>query len=437
MARRLTHEEFIAKIRKVGLRVVVLSIYRNCRSKVDARCEVCGYQWTVFARNLLKGHSCPECGKKKAREVVKHPRAAQKFAAEVPKLHNGTVELLSPYIGLEKPINVRCNVCGYEWETIPCRLRKSGCWRCGHKSKGLKQRKPPEEFAEQVERIHDGSIQLLGIYQAGKNRIDVECRSCGHKWFPVAQRLLRRGCPECCQSKGERRIAHFLKAKGVRFVREYTFLDLISPNRAKLRFDFAVFSSEDTLTHLIEFDGYQHTMPVEHFGGLKRLERQQRNDALKDEYCRRQGIPLTRIRNILPSDITPLMLMAQTLLKQVLVIRTKYPDGRGGHFTPTKGKLVCQGAHAAMAFILDELADLREKLVKGWFDQGQTKICLRVDSERDFWEIRKKAQQAGLRVHAIQDAGKTEFKKPTWTCLAIGPNKAEDIDKITGHLKLL
>jgi len=26
--------------------------------------------------------------------------------------------------------------------------------------------------------------------------------------------------------------------------------------------------------------------------------------------------------------------------------------------------------------------------------------------------------------------------KPTFTCLAIGPDKAEKIDKITGHLKL-
>jgi len=38
----------------------------------------------------------------------------------------------------------------------------------------------------------------------------------------------------------------------------------------------------------------------------------------------------------------------------------------------------------------------------------------------------------------IVDSGLTEFHGvKTKTCLAIGPNKKEDIDKITGSLKLL
>ena len=102
-----------------------------------------------------------------------------------------------------------------------------------------------------------------------------------------------------------------------------------------------------------------------------------------------------------------------------------------------RGKEISQASHAVMAFILDDPGSLRERDVKKWLEEGQTKVCVRVDEGREFWDIKKKAQQAGLRVHAIQDAGRTEFKKPTWTCLAIGPNKAVDIDKITGHLKLL
>ncbi len=37
----------------------------------------------------------------------------------------------------------------------------------------------------------------------------------------------------------------------------------------------------------------------------------------------------------------------------------------------------------------------------------------------------------------IEDAGLTVFKKPTITCLAIGPDKEEKIDEITGKLKIL
>jgi peptidyl-tRNA hydrolase, PTH2 family len=41
-------------------------------------------------------------------------------------------------------------------------------------------------------------------------------------------------------------------------------------------------------------------------------------------------------------------------------------------------------------------------------------------------------------VYLITDAGHTEFKGvPTKTCLAIGPNDVDEIDVVTGHLKLL
>jgi PTH2 family peptidyl-tRNA hydrolase len=52
-------------------------------------------------------------------------------------------------------------------------------------------------------------------------------------------------------------------------------------------------------------------------------------------------------------------------------------------------------------------------------------------------EIYNKAKEAGLEVHIITDSGRTEFKEPTKTCLAIGPDLSEKIDTITGHLKLL
>jgi PTH2 family peptidyl-tRNA hydrolase len=37
----------------------------------------------------------------------------------------------------------------------------------------------------------------------------------------------------------------------------------------------------------------------------------------------------------------------------------------------------------------------------------------------------------------VIDAGRTEVEPNTCTCLAIGPHKSSEIDKITGELKLL
>lgn len=116
-------------------------------------------------------------------------------------------------------------------------------------------------------------------------------------------------------------------------------------------------------------------------------------------------------------------------MKMVIVMRRDLKMNRG--------KEIAQGAHACLAFLVRKPSAIRDKDVEKWLEEGQTKVCVRVDEEREFWEIKKKAEQAGLRVNAIKDAGRTHFKEPTWTCMAIGPNKDSEIDKVTGHLKLL
>ena len=61
-----------------------------------------------------------------------------------------------------------------------------------------------------------------------------------------------------------------------------------------------------------------------------------------------------------------------------------------------------------------------------------------MDSEKELMEIHDKALETGLEVHLITDSGRTEFHRaPPNTCLAIGPDEADKIDEITGHLQLL
>ena len=73
-----------------------------------------------------------------------------------------------------------------------------------------------------------------------------------------------------------------------------------------------------------------------------------------------------------------------------------------------------------------------------WLTGAFAKVCCRVNSEEELMSIFDKANAAGLEVHLITDSGKTEFHgQPTRTCLAIGPDVAEKIDVLTGHLELL
>ena len=49
----------------------------------------------------------------------------------------------------------------------------------------------------------------------------------------------------------------------------------------------------------------------------------------------------------------------------------------------------------------------------------------------------QKAKDADLIAALITDAGKTVVAPGTKTCAAIGPDKVEKIDNVTGNLKLL
>jgi PTH2 family peptidyl-tRNA hydrolase len=134
-----------------------------------------------------------------------------------------------------------------------------------------------------------------------------------------------------------------------------------------------------------------------------------------------------------------------SISKQVIVIRTDLKTSNG-HKVRT-GKLIAQGAHASMKALLDWAINDGNGLLlelpsgsplKDWVEGRFTKICVGVNSEAELLEVYNKAKAAGLICALITDAGLTEFNGvPTKTCCAIGPEWSEDIDKITGNLKLL
>lgn len=140
------------------------------------------------------------------------------------------------------------------------------------------------------------------------------------------------------------------------------------------------------------------------------------------------------------------------MVKQVIIIRKD--------LQMTKGKMIAQGSHASLGVIMNMLNNSRDieefkpNIIEGkynlsmevtegsdldnWLREGFAKICLYVNSEAELEEIYSKALEKKLPAILIEDAGLTMFKGiVTKTCVAIGPAKAEEIDQITGHLKLL
>lgn len=122
-------------------------------------------------------------------------------------------------------------------------------------------------------------------------------------------------------------------------------------------------------------------------------------------------------------------------MKQILIIRTKYPNTNGIR----KGKLIAQGAHASVSAVFNGLSKQHTKNhVEEWFEKGQAKIVVYVKSEEELLELWNKIQETNLASSLIKDAGKTEFGgTPTFTAIGFGPAPTALIDPITKHLPLL
>lgn len=110
-----------------------------------------------------------------------------------------------------------------------------------------------------------------------------------------------------------------------------------------------------------------------------------------------------------------------------------------------KGKMIAQGAHASMRAILQlahregsSLVIPLDERIEPWLTGRFKKICVSVSSEAELLAVYEKAQAAGLVAALIRDAGLTEFGGiPTYTAVAVGPDRADRVDAITGELPLL
>jgi peptidyl-tRNA hydrolase, PTH2 family len=100
------------------------------------------------------------------------------------------------------------------------------------------------------------------------------------------------------------------------------------------------------------------------------------------------------------------------------------------------GKMAAQVAHAAVNCAL--AAKKRSPMYfDSWYNEGQKKAVLKVNSLAELHEIKSAAEAVGLVTSLIIDAGMTELPPNTNTCLGIGPAPENMIDKVTGHLGLM
>ena len=111
--------------------------------------------------------------------------------------------------------------------------------------------------------------------------------------------------------------------------------------------------------------------------------------------------------------------------KQVILVREdlKLP----------KGKLAAQSSHASV----DTVMKSDKKIVELWKKEGGKKVVLKVKDEKELFKYKQIAEELGLKTALIKDAGHTVVEPGTITCLGVGPDLEEKIDKVSGKLKMM
>lgn len=112
-------------------------------------------------------------------------------------------------------------------------------------------------------------------------------------------------------------------------------------------------------------------------------------------------------------------------MKQVIVVRND--------LKMSKVKTAAQACHACLGAYKKADSDK----IRLWEQKGQKKVIVKVNSLEELFEIKEIAKKNNVPNFIVKDAGRTELPTSTITCLGVGPDTDEIIDKVTQDLKLL
>lgn len=115
---------------------------------------------------------------------------------------------------------------------------------------------------------------------------------CGNIKYVSTKNLKQNAVQSCgclTKSSGELKIEQLLIKIGIIYNLQYKFQNC--KNKKCLPFDFYL----PEYNICIEYDGEQHYKPVDYWGGEEGFKQRQKNDEIKNQYCKDNNIKLIRI----------------------------------------------------------------------------------------------------------------------------------------------
>lgn len=281
-----TEDDYVDKCKELNVTFVGTHKESDKGTMIDYICNKHkdkGVQSCDWGHFRIHKKSCPYCsGRYKTNADI------------LPLIKHKNVELISEYIGNEKPITCKCKVCNNVWTTLPKVLisNGSGCPKCG-KEKAIKgETKTHCEFVSEIAKVNP-NIEILGEYKNTHRKIKCKCKLDNTIWYGYPANLLNKsaGCPTCSMSNSEREMLDTLKKLGFNIISQHTIDGC--EYKSKLKFD--AFDVDRNIA--FEYNGEQHYRPVDFAGkgeiwAKKQLKLTQNREMAKIEFCRKNNIPI-------------------------------------------------------------------------------------------------------------------------------------------------
>ena len=283
MPKRKTYEQFVKDVYdRLGPTYKILDTeYPGSHGKVYLLHHTCGNKFYKNVHDIItKNSGCPYCNGCK-------PALYNKdwVIANTPKDY----QYIDGYKNMSEKCLFHCNKCGTDFLQSPSRLINEhiyGCNCCPTK------KKTHDEFIEELGEATLKEYEILSTYINADTKIKIKHKSCNAEFEISPDKFLHRYnkkyCPICYYKKshGEIEINKYLIENNILYYKEFSFPDL-----KQYKFDF--FLPEYNLA--IEFDGAQHFMANNFFGGEEGFKNTQRRDQEKNIYCLNNNIALFRI----------------------------------------------------------------------------------------------------------------------------------------------
>jgi len=281
----LSWDEIVERGKQHNKTVICEVEKRGKKRYFKVKCNICEFELFLGTSYF---HSCKKCYDDR-RFYTK-----EDFVFKSNNKHPGKYDYsLTEYINSETKVKIICNQCNTIFEQRPsCHLSGHGCPKCPKRKNCKTSNK--EDFSLKSYNKHPGKYDYsLVQYINAMTKVKIKCNACNNIFMQRPNdHLSGKGCPKCNESKGEIKVARYLSDKNIKFTPQKTFQTL--RNIGLLKCDFYL----EDLNLLIEYDGEYHHKPVRGStteNKQKNLEVTQRRDKIKDEWARKNNIPLLRI----------------------------------------------------------------------------------------------------------------------------------------------